>query len=404
MLGNLQRTALSLSAAALLVSALTGCMKGKAHQEWVKQSDDRWHQARAQLMLPMAQQAFDTGDLDEAQRVVHEALIMDENNAQFFLLNGRIALERNKLERAYHLFAKAIELDDKYPAAHYFQGIIYQRWSRDEDALTAYQKSYELKADSVDYLLAVCEMLVELDRSDEAITLLQSKLDYFDQNVGVRTALGYLHLMGGDYPRAVRHFKEASLLDPDNLKIREELSLSLYAAGNTREASRTLATLLEESQMSLRYDLHAVLARCHTQEDRPDDARRLYLELTRKEPRHAGHWIALGELSWQMQDLPATLTAARRAIRLDPQNHQGYLLAGMAFQKQNRLDDALRSFDRAAELAPDDAIPLILRGVALQRNGQTAAAAQAYTQALQRQPHDPRAMRLLQSIVPTPHE
>ncbi len=398
---NIQRTVLSLSAAALCVSTLTGCMRGKTHQEWVNKANDRWHDARAQLLLPQAQQAFDTGDLDQAQHTVNEALLIDEDNAQFHLLNGRIALERGKLERAYHLFNQAIQHDAKYPAAYYFQGIVYQRWSRDEAALECYQKAYELKSDTVDYLLAVCEMLINLDRQSEAVALLEDKLDYFDQSAGLRTALGHLHVMNGDYAEAVRNFKEGTLLDPENPKIQEELALAQYAAKDAKGAAATLKSLLRQPGMAQRYDLHTVLAKSYLQQGRDRDARKVYLDLTRKDRTNAAHWIALGELSWKKGDLPATLTAARRAVNLDPQNHQGYLLSGMVWQKQGRLEQALRSFDRAAELAPDDAVPLILRGVALQRNGRSAAAAEAYTEALRRQPDDPRALRLLQSVAPT---
>src|SRR5690606_10637224 len=116
------------------------------------------------------------------------------------------------------------------------------------------------------------------------------------------------------------------------------------------------------------------------------------------EPDNADVWIKLGELSWVQGDLPGALTAANRAMSLAPHRHEGFLLAGLVWQRRERTEEALRLFDRAASLAPTSAEPMVMRGITLQRAGRHAAAAEAYHEALRRRPDDTRARELLASL------
>ena len=264
-----------------------------------------------------------------------------------------------------------------------------------------YEKAYEIQADHPPYLTARCEMLVAIDRTDEAIALLESKLSYFDQSAGIRASLAHMHNLQQDFARAADYFHQASLLDPDQSGLREEHARALFAAGEHDEATKRLEVLVRDPELQDRADLRRLLAQSYLKAGRLADARRVYTELTRGGGGDADDWVQLAQIAWQSDDLGGTLAAANRVIRLAPHRPEGFLLAGMAWQKRGRLDDALRNFDRAARLAPDNAEPMILRGITLQKLGRSTAAAEAYADALRRQPGDPRAARLLQSVATT---
>ncbi|MFA9480201.1 tetratricopeptide repeat protein [Phycisphaerales bacterium AB-hyl4] len=375
-----------------------GCQSQSNHEQNVNAANDRWLQTRSSMMLELAQQQFDTGDLDNASRTVRDAMAMDPSNARLQVLAGRISLERGQLERAYHLFQAAIALDDTASEAHYYKGLVLQRWQRHDRAHESYKRAYEITPDDAGYLMAAAEMLVEIDRLEEGIAMLEGQLNYFDQNAAIRAALAHLHAMNGRPDLAVTYFRRASLLDPDNDKLREDLALTQIASGQMEDAIRTLESLLKKEEFSGRRGLRLALARAYEEIGQDAQAREQYLRLARGERAEGRDWIRLAEISWGEGDTNGTLYAANRAIELSPGRHEGYLFAGLAWQQRDRLDDALKMFDRAADLAPSEASPLILRGIALQRAGQRAAAAEAYEKALERQPDDHRAQRLLSQV------
>jgi tetratricopeptide (TPR) repeat protein len=392
------RYGLHLTATMLLASSLSGCGQTQTHDENVADAENRWKQVRAKVMLDTAQTQFETGQLEMCQRTLDDALSFDPTNPELLTLYGRLKIEQGQLERGFHIFQAAIDSDENAPEPRYYQGVVLQRWQQHDKAYGRYRQAFEREPDNASYLTAMAEMLVALDRPAEALDLLEGKLVYFDQNAGLRSSIGHIYLMTGDAEGAAEMFRQASQLDPDNLKTREDLALAQERCGRDHEAINTLRRLLEDPAMAERDDLRRKLAGAYQRTGQLSEARQIYFDLTRKPEAEVSDWVRLGELAWKQNDEGAALHAANRITRLAPDRHEGYVMAGLIWQKRGRLDDALSMYDRAAELAPKNAAPLILRGIALQKAGRLEAAADAYTDALKRKPDDARALRLLRSV------
>ncbi len=382
-----------------VVLGIAGCSStSTTHSKAVDAANQRWSNVRSAVIIKSAQQYFDAGDLDQAERTLLGAVDVDPDNPRLHLLAGRVALERGQLERSHGRLQRAIDLAPKLAEARYYQGIVLQRWQRHEASLDRYRQAYDLRADSVAYLLAVAEMLVALDRTDEAITLLCGKLIYFDQNTSVRIALGQLHVLRKDHASAVAVFREALLLDPDDHTIADELALAQLASGQADDALDTLEALCRRVQIQDRPDLWRTLASAYRQANRLGQARAVARELRDAAPDDAENWLLAGELAWLGQDMTAALAAAQQAIGVAPRRYEGYMLAGMVWQKRKNTEKAMAMFDRAAALSPKSAEPEILRGISLQQAGRDAEAAEAYGRALRRRPGDDRVKGLLSAV------
>ena len=395
----------------LALTLLGGCANHRTqHEQWVNNADNKWNGMRATALIDMARGQFESGQLSLAETTIRDAADIAPDNPAVHLLAGRIAVENGLLERAYHHFGVAVDKDQAQIAAgapsspgvaadaHYFRAVVLQRWQRNEEALLDYQAAAELDPEHPARVLAVAETLVALDRVDEAVALLEAKKFYFDQNAGCRAMLGHIHRMRGENELAVENFREAALLDPEDLRVQEELAFALVASAEWAEAATTLDRLLEREGFETRDDLWRALAKAEAANGREDEARNVYLNLTRRNPGGVNDWIRLGEICWKIEDLGGALIAANRTISLAPKRHEGYLLAGLVWQKRERPHEALQMFDAAAEAAPDNPTPVILRGIALQKSDRLAAAAEAYREALRRSPQDPRALHLLSQL------
>lgn len=398
-MNNRNRRILTLIAGSVLVLSATGCVnKSGYHQEAVNSANERWRGTRTALMLQMAQRQFDAGDLEQATKSVGEAMSKDPENARLFLLSARISLEKGQLERAFRQLELAQQIDAQIPETYYYQGIVLQRWQEHQRAHAAYQKAYELEADNAAYLLATAEMLVALDRAGEARQVLEEKAMYFDQNAGIRTALGHLYVISREYDQAIVYFRQATILRPDDLQLVEDLAMALVSAGRHDEAIKELKRLLADEAYASRADLRKALAQEYQSGGRMGEAREALQDLKQRNSADVETWIKLAELSWMQGDLAATLSSANRIMSMAPDRQEGYVLAGMVWQKRGRTEEALKLFDRAADLSPQATEPVILRGITLQREGKHEAAAAAYQEALRRQPGDARAKELLASV------
>ena len=387
------------SVAVLATAVLAGCSDNKAtHKENVTAAKKRWQTMRSTQMLAMAQQQFDTGDLETAESTLLEAISVDPQNARLHVLAGRIGLERSELERAHQRFTRAIEYDDEFAYAHYYRGIVLQRWKQYPEARAAYERAWELQPDNVVFLLAISEMHVALGDIDAAVALLEGKVGYFAHNGGIRLALGQLYGLKNDFKSAARWTREAAILIPDDTGVQEDLAYTQLKAGLYAEAARTFERLTRQTNATDRPALFHAVARAYTETDRLQDAKAVYLDLRRAHPRDAEVWIKLAEIAWADEQYTDALFAARRAITFAKDRPEAYIIAGMVWQKRDRTAEALEMFDTAARVAPDSAEPLLLRGITLQRAGKLAAAAEAYREAKQRQPNDARVDQLLSGV------
>ncbi|MEM7681817.1 MAG: tetratricopeptide repeat protein [Planctomycetota bacterium] len=386
--------------AALLLPLLalpTGCT-WQTHDEVKEDAAQSYFRVRSALMIELAEGHFNAGQLDEAERVVSDAAQIDPSSPGLYLLAGRIALERGQLERSTHYFDMAAALDEKDPEPHYYTGVVLQRWKQPEAALAAYAQAHERRKDDPGYVLAMSEMLVASARPDDAIALLESKAVYFDQNAGLRAALGHLYTMQHQASNAVRAFEEAALLDPDNPTHVEELAQAYLANGQDQKAADTLEMLLEDVDETARIDLRRTLVAAYARIGRIDAAKQVLLRLARAGVAESNDWVQLGRFALKTKDADNALFAANRVIRLDPERPDGYMIAGLAWKQRNVDHNALTMFDRAAQADLDNPTPLVLRGIILQKAGKTAAARDAYQKAAARAPQDPRAQKLLAAL------
>ncbi len=413
-LGRLTTAAL-LAATLLASGTITGCSSKKQHEKNKAAAESRWQDLRSHVMLETATNQFNAGQIKQAEKTVQDAARVDPNNPRLFTLAGRIALEQGELEYAFKLFARAILLQTpptdaeltpeqqaafaaKDPEPYYYQGVVLQRWQKHGEALERYEAAHRLEPGNAARLLAVAETLITLGRYDDAVEALEGRLDYFDSNAAVRVTLGHVYGLKGEPKKAVEYYRHAVVLAPDDPIVREELARMLLESGDPEAAADVLAELLKQHDQQNRTDLMRRLASAQLDAGRVADARQTYIDITNLERDRTSDWIKLGELSWRMEDLGGALIAANKVMDLAPNRHEGYLMAGMVWQKRGRLADALRLYDHAAKLVPTDTTPLLMRGLALQKAGKPAAAIHAYELALERNPDDRRAQRLLAAL------
>ncbi len=377
---------------------LAGCSHTSYEQDKAA-AMGRYNAARSGITYSLALQQYESGDFDKAERTIEQAISANPNAPVFYVLAGRIAIEKGELERGYLAIKRATELDPNYADAYYRMGVILQRWQRYEPAYQAYTKAYENEPDNVNGLLASAEMLVAMDRTEEAIAKLEDKLTYFEHNAAIRVSVARMYMMNHDNDRALRMFREAQLLAPEDMTLLEHLALAEYSAQNYSEAIYYLGKLTELPQFKHRRDLRTALGDCYQATSNHKKARLLFLELTQQRPTDIDAWVRLGQAAWIVGDDTRLGMAARQVTSLAPDRYEGQLLTGMAHVRAGRSDQALVSFQRASALAPDSALPHIMRGMTLEKSGQMELAGQAYGVALRVDPQDARAQRLMAGVV-----
>ncbi len=423
-----------LATASLVLGAgalLTGCQgHGKFTSEAIEQAELRQAQMKAATEWDMARQQFLAGDLKKARRSIDNSIAYNAEVVKSHVLRARILIETGDLEMALGSIQAAKDVhaeltagpeeeenpkrkkglskreqqeetpDEQLTEAFYYEGIIYERLSEFEEALESFELAMAADETDAQFPMAAAEMMIELDRLDDAKNLLQAKLQRFEHNAGIRQTLGHIAMIQENYPRAVTLFEEACLLGPGDPILREDLVRAQLASGAFTEAESSLAWLLSEPGYDSRDDLQRLHAKLLIKIDRPVEARELIMQLT-ADKRYASDlelWIDLGNVAAILKDQHRLRSAGQRVVGLAPGRAEGYIFTAMFLRARGDLDRATRVLGDAIERDPTDTRAPILQGLIFAELNRSDDAREAFALAARRDPQNAQARELLAAV------
>jgi superkiller protein 3 len=382
---------------ALIAIAAVGCNSHDNGQN-KEAAKKQWSAARAAILANLAKEQYENGTFDKARESIDSAIKLYPEAPGMHILSAKIAIEEGRLESADKSLAEARRLDPRNAEADYLSGVVCQRWQKIDQAAEFYRAATEKQPQELAYLLAQAEMMVALNRSDEALALLQNKVVYFEHSPVIRDAVGQLFMQKGKFDQAVDMFRQASVLATDDMSIRERLAMAYLRCKRYNDACETLSRVLKNEKFAQRGDLYLAMGEAQTQLGRPREARNSFDTATQFMPNDSSPWIALGKAALELGDVKRAEMSLRRAISIDAGNGEAYLLTGYVRLKQDKLDDALVAFRKASALDSNDTVSLCMIGYTLEKKGKSTEALKCYARALKLKPGDELATRLMAQV------
>jgi tetratricopeptide (TPR) repeat protein len=374
-----------------------GCNANQNNQNKVE-GQKQWNAARAGILANLAKEQYENGTLDQARESIDNAIKLYPEAPLMHILSAKIAIEEGRLESADKALAEARRLDARNAEADYLSGVVCERWQKLDQAAEFYRAATEKQPQELAYLLAQAETMVALNRSDEALALLGSKVVYFEHSPVIRDAVGQLYMQKGKYDQAADMFRQASVLATDEPSIRERLAMAYLRCKRYNDACETLTRLLKNEKFAKRGDLFLALGEAQMQLGRTRDARGSFDTATQLEPNDASAWIAFGKAALELGDVKRAEICVKRAASIDAGNSEAYLLTGYVRLKQNNLDEALVAFRKASALDAKDSVSVCMVGYVLEKKGKGAEALKQYARALKLKPGDELATRLMAEV------
>ncbi len=288
------------------------------------------------------------GRLAEAERIYAELLRQNPADFEVLHLQGVIALQTGRYERALDLIGRAIGLRAT-AAAYVSLGQAQMGLGRAARALASYDAALSLQPDLAVALSASAAALRELGRPEEALAranaaiALQPSTDaYCYRGAALRDL--------GRFTDAVASFDQALVLTPHGVEAHNYRGMALQQLQRPAEA---LASF--ERALALR-------------------------------PESAELHNNRGNVLRQLQRFPEALGSCDRAIALQPSFAAAYNSRGLVLQALQRYPEAAGSYAHALGLQPDFAEAHNNLGTVQCELGQAAEALASCSRALQLQP------------------
>ena len=267
-------------------------------------------------------------------------------------LLGQAELQLRRFDDAARSFRRALELSSQQPAAAYGLAMAFAGQGELERARLGLEHLIASDPGDRRAILALAEIWIRLDRSEEAEKLLRRAIGQIPRAPGLMSRLGDL-LAPRDPNIAAAWYQNALEVDPEAPGVRLQLAAALESAGEFEHALKETRTAAEQAPDSAPVWLE--LARREGLAGRTQEQGRLLADLDNRFPTSARTKIFLAK--WLMdhrpQELPRAEDLARQGLELssepDPLAH--FVLADILNRlgRREEAEEQARRGRRAAD-------------------------------------------------------
>jgi predicted negative regulator of RcsB-dependent stress response len=196
---------------------------------------------------------------EEAADQYEKALKVAPNHLVTMLSYAHMLDRQGRLEQASQIYVNAVKTHPKEAAAHNDLGLCYARRGMPAEAIQSLTKATELMPNRELYRNNLASVLVEQNKSDEALAQLKA----VHGEAIAHYNLGYLLQQRGREQLAASHFQRAAMLDPslmaarqwaDQIMARGATPQPIVAAGAGNPGSLQVASVPAPSQRAASYN------------------------------------------------------------------------------------------------------------------------------------------------------
>lgn len=161
------------------------------------------------------------------------------------ITEGNDALERGKVDEALAAYRKAVEAKADDEDTHFNLGIALARSGKTNEAKLEYEKALEIFPDYPEAHNNLGNLLMRENKLPEAIAHFEAAIKATPENPSAHNNLGTALAKQGKFAEAALKFAEAIRLQPDYFDARVNIANSYTSLKRYEEAARELNTVLQ---------------------------------------------------------------------------------------------------------------------------------------------------------------
>lgn len=169
----------------------------------------------------LAMAYFADGDLNGAERELHQTIRLNDNSAEAYKQLGRLYMQTGDLDKAIYYFKESLRKPGITLPQHIHNWIAlcYYNQGRTREAESEWLAALRIK-DNEEILLNLALVYLDTEQFDKALALLNKAVAVNPRFAAAHYRLGLLHLKNKNLELAGKHFNQAIQLDPNSEQAR----------------------------------------------------------------------------------------------------------------------------------------------------------------------------------------
>lgn len=256
------------------------------------------------------------GELEKANELYQQILLIEPNHADALQLSGIISYENKDFSTALSLIKRAISVHSDRPVYHYNMGLVYSEHGDYDDALESFIQAIALQPDYYDAIYRAGLSCHNLDDIESAINYYKKALELKPDNAEIWNNLGNIAQNLSKFGDALEYYNHAVGLNPH------------YA-----EAYNNLGNLYSKT-------------------GQPGNACTCYLKALELKPGLAQAYTNLGNIRHDESRFEEAIDCYNKALHINPICTETAFRLGVAYNSMSKSDEALYWFKRVIEAQP----------------------------------------------------
>lgn len=287
------------------------------------------------------------GDLNAAEKIYHEILNNEPNNADVLHLLAILHSQKNDHATALSYLEKALQQAPNTPSFYNSLGNIYKNLGQIEDAIDAYHKAMQLNPNNASALNNLGNIYYQQGKFDEAIKHYQAAIKLRNNFADAHFNLGMVYLKQNQPSTAIIKFKEALDYDPQHFEANKQIGIFLQQQEKYPEAIKHYKICLQilPQAIEVRHNLAAALVKLHKTEEAIEN----FEAVLRQDPDHIPTLQNLGAIYLQANKLNQALPFYLRLVTKAPDKETYYNL-GVIYMDKDHHQDAIIYFKEALKM------------------------------------------------------
>ncbi len=340
------------------------------------------------LRLILAGLLFKNNSIEEAAKLVDEAIQLSPENLTAHNLLGELNFARASYENAEMAFSKVLQLNDSIFAGHYnmarlkfvqeeidecikwcksglqikpvdigilnILGSAYIKKAMLDKALLAFNKITDIDSDFVPAVLNTANIKLQLNSPSMAVQHYKAVLKIDPQNIVAHSGLGNAYALMGKHTDAIAEFEALRKAKPDNVNMYFPLIRSYLVLNEDDKAHEALMKVLEldpENQIA-----RSLMAKIHVKNNEISEAIEQLKNVLLDNPEFADAY-GLGILYLDKGEYDNSISIFKNGIEDLPNNVKRLCNLSVAYLINGDYEGARGVCSRALKINPDGFVP-----------------------------------------------
>lgn len=278
--------------------------------------------------------------LNEAEKELSSALLLEPSNTNTILNLGRVYLSRNDVKSAGRTLETAVARNYATAAIYSLLAVVYEKSGHYENAIPAMRLALQLEPNSEKYHYQYGIILTKTFAPAAAIIRVKEALNLFPNSSRLWLALGLAHINSDEYDNAIKALTRAVELDPKFAQAYAYIGLIHDHTGQYEEAIKMYERALQiNSNLAV---VHQMLAALLLKQKDSNDSQ-IENELKKAvaiDAKFTPAYMTLGKLYIRMEKWSDAAVALEKAVQFDPELVEGYYHLARVYTRLNRKTEA----------------------------------------------------------------